>query len=156
MLKILRYTLYLVGFLLFLWWFLFAHVVFYKRELTYMQYETKNHVIVKHYVSSPINPIGIYYWLTTGDGMVFNGGNPLFIILYDKNGKYLGQTSPFYMMDIFSYAGGNSLGKYVADELQGDDPNEISLSLGLEPAETAYTVNIKHKKWWSIILQYFY
>ena len=74
------------------------------------------------------------------------GINNIYVVLYDNNGGYLGQSSPFYFyreMDVF-----NSGSVLFPDEIE-----ERGLAI---VSDNELTIPLKHPKWWSRILSVFY
>ncbi|MBD2798148.1 hypothetical protein ID856_16705 [Xenorhabdus sp. 18] len=131
--KLIRYSLFTI---FFLWWFFLSHVTFFSSSLENGERNKDDYKVVFYY-PLPINFIGIYY--------AANYSEPYFAVLY-KDGKYIGQSSPFYMEN-------NSF-------LMGDNysfPNEKRDYFYIVCADCeGYDISIKEKKWWSQILQYFH
>ncbi|WP_210433232.1 DUF6201 family protein, partial [Proteus myxofaciens] len=100
------------------------------------------------YKINPINPIGIYLYITETD--------PVYVVLY-KNEQYLGQSSPFTM--IYSYSLLQSNPTLPIDKLEKNSSfldNSFYIIIADENIDNAYEIDKKNKKWWSYILQYFH
>ncbi|MDS0787439.1 DUF6201 family protein [Proteus vulgaris] len=141
--KIIKYTL-LTLFLL--WWFFLSHVTFTTSWLYSASFKNE-HYQAAYYHPAPINFFGIYFWLVNEQ--------PVFVVLYDKEGKYIGQSSPFVIASNIHLLGGeNVLPKtYEYDKKYGGYDN-FYLNGGSFTDD--YLISTKHKKWWSYILQYFH
>ncbi|MCE1718348.1 DUF6201 family protein, partial [Enterobacter hormaechei] len=85
MIKFIKYGLFAI---FFLWWFFLSHVTFLPSFLERMERSEDNYHVV-FYDTLPINPIGLYYFLTKPA--------PYFAVLY-KDNKYIGQSYPYYMV----------------------------------------------------------
>lgn len=70
----------------------------------------------------------------------------IFVVLYDKDGKYLGQSSPFHFSELEGVFGDAI---FFPGELSGDDSFSIN---GVNDYVDGYSISSKQKKWWSIII----
>ncbi|HDK6221604.1 TPA: hypothetical protein M2P66_001720 [Klebsiella quasipneumoniae] len=96
---------------------------------------------VAYYVL-PTTPISFFQWAFEGD---------VFLVLYDANNNYLGQSSPFGFTDQYTIFGNDIL---FPDDSDGA---EESLSLnGVNDFTENYTIPVKNKKWWSVFYSLFY
>ncbi|HGH4614301.1 hypothetical protein KKZ45_00750 [Enterobacter bugandensis] len=76
--------------------------------------------------------------------------NDIFVVLYDKNGRYLGQSSPFHFSE---------LDGVFADAVffPGDIPGEESFSInGVNDYVEGYTIPVNNKRWWSQFISAFH
>jgi len=71
-------------------------------------------------------------------------------VLYDKEGEYLGQSSPFHFSELEGVFGD---AVFFPGELAGDDSFSIN---GVNDYVDGYSIPSQHKKWWSIIISLFY
>ncbi|WP_038198333.1 DUF6201 family protein, partial [Xenorhabdus bovienii] len=98
--KTAKYILYFMLIILFLWWFFLSHVTFLKESDTLSEVNSgESDYYAKYYKPEPINLFGIYLTIMEKE--------PIFVVLYDKEDKYIGQTSPFKMMNMYSFFEGN-------------------------------------------------
>ncbi|PNQ54450.1 hypothetical protein C1141_15825 [Vibrio agarivorans] len=88
-----------------------------------------------------ISPIKI----TTPISLVQRIFNKKYIVLFDKNGKYVGQNSPFCTMVIREY-----------EEFYVGFPSEHDKYLYFQPEECDYTIPINKKEWWSKIIEFIF
>lgn len=141
--KIIKYPL-LTLFLL--WWFFLSHVTFTTSWLYSASFKNE-HYQVAYYHPAPINFFGIYFWLVNEQ--------PVFVVLYDKEGKYIGQSSPFLIASAIHVDGGES---FLPETNEYDKKYEYydMFYISGEPFDGKYNISTKHKKWWSAILQYFH
>jgi len=70
----------------------------------------------------------------------------IFVVLYDKQGKYLGQSSPFHFSELEGVFGD---AVFFPGELTGDDSFSIN---GVNDYVDGYSISSQHKKWWSLII----
>ncbi|MBD2815969.1 hypothetical protein ID850_14615 [Xenorhabdus sp. Flor] len=144
--KTAKYILYFMLLMFFLWWFFLSHVTFLKESDILNEINSgESEYYAKYYKPKPINLFGMYLTIIEQE--------PIFVVLYDKNGKYIGQTSPFKMMNMYSFFEGNPT-------LPEKNPQDILDThfyiVIVGDFESAYDIDINHKKWWSKILQYFH
>ncbi|MDE1474867.1 DUF6201 family protein [Xenorhabdus bovienii] len=144
--KTAKYILYFMLIMLFLWWFFLSHVTFLKESNTLNEVNSgESDYYAKYYKPKPINLFGIYLTIMEKE--------PIFVVLYDKEDKYIGQTSPFKMMNMYSFFEGNPT-------LPEKNPQDILDThfyiVVVGDFESAYDIDINHKKWWSKVLQYFH
>ena len=138
--KTVKYTL---ATLVFLWWFFLSHVTFttdglYSGSLSNEGYQAK------YYHPAPTNFFGLYFWLVHE--------MPTFIVLYDSEGRYLGQSSPFLIASFIHLGGENVLPEtYDYDKKHGDYD---SFYIAGGPFVEEYTISTKNKTWWSWLLQF--
>lgn len=123
---------------LILWWLTLSHVTFNLATQEYKRFTNKEYTVI-FFKPLLTNPIGLYYRL------VYRF--PFYAVLYDKDGSYIGQSSPFFMnSDIY---------------LLGDDfsfPHSstyhtIRDSFYLIENDN-YTISVTEKSWWSWLLQH--
>jgi len=96
---------------------------------------------VAYYVL-PTTPISLFQWAFSSD---------IFLVLYDKHGNYLGQSSPFRFTDQYIVFGNDV---FFPDEIDG---NEKSFSInGVNDFVEGYTIQVNHKRWWSQIISIFH
>ena len=131
--KTVKYTL---ATLVFLWWFFLSHVTFttdglYSGSLSNEGYQAK------YYHPAPTNFFGLYFWLVNE--------MPAFIVLYDSEGRYLGQSSPFLIASSIHLEGG--------EDIYPKDPSYEFYPSGGSFIEE-YTIPTKNKTWWSWLLQF--
>ncbi|MEG0368320.1 MAG: DUF6201 family protein [Coprobacillus sp.] len=91
---------------------------------------------VAYYVI-PTTPYAVYQLFINKD---------VFVVLYDKDGKYLGQSSPFHFSELEGVFGDAI---FFPGELSGDDTFSIN---GVNDYVDGYSIPSKHKKWWSLII----
>ncbi|WKV48969.1 DUF6201 family protein [Dickeya fangzhongdai] len=92
----------------------------------------------------PLSPLSIYY--------IFSIDGPaVYIVLYDKNGKYIGQTSPFHFLNRYDL--NPILFVFPGDEFDGENDN---FNLLIDGHGDAFKINIHHKTWWSWWFSLFY
>lgn len=97
--------------------------------------------VVAYYVI-PTTPISFFQWAFDGD---------VFLVLYDAQNNYLGQSSPFSFTDQYTIFGNDI---FFPDEADGA---EKSLSLnGVNDFTESYTIPVQNKKWWSVLYSLFY
>lgn len=126
----------------FLWMFL-GHVLYKNTDHDYAINSDDGRFIA--YIShvEPFNLIGLYCQLSTD--------TPAFVSLYDTRGRYLGQSSPFAC--ISSYEITNILfpgdGKLTNE---GPSPEDSVFGAAMGDHEEEMEIDIKNKRWWSIIL----
>ncbi|MBS0971403.1 hypothetical protein JK232_21190 [Nissabacter archeti] len=93
------------------------------------------------YTVLPTTPISFYQFIIN---------DAVFIVLFDKNENYLGQSSPFY----FSGIEGLLYEKvFFPGEIQGE--NSFSVN-GINDYTEGYTIPVNQKRWWSWILEVFH
>lgn len=145
--RIRKKIIILISLLTFLWYFFLAHVTFFNKDLLFTKIENKVYQAYIYKIN-PINPIGIYLYITETD--------PVYVVLY-KNEQYLGQSSPFTM--IYSYSLLQSNPTLPIDKLEKNSSfldNSFYIIIADENIDNAYEIDKKNKKWWSYILQYFH
>ncbi|MCI4029379.1 DUF6201 family protein [Dickeya dianthicola] len=76
---------------------------------------------------------------------------PVYIVLYDKNKKYIGQTSPFHFLNRYDL--NPILFVFPGDEFDGESDN---FNLLIDGYGDAFKINIHHKTWWSWWFSLFY
>ena len=124
-------------------WMLLGHVVYKNIEHDYAISSSDGRFTA--YIShvEPYNLIGLY--------CLFSTENPAFVVLYDKKGTYLGQSSPFACISAYHIS--NLLfpgdGKLV-DE--GVSEKETVFGAAMGDHESDMEIDIGNKRWWSIIL----
>ncbi|QOL15189.1 DUF6201 family protein [Dickeya dianthicola] len=92
----------------------------------------------------PLSPLSIYH--------IFSIDGPaVYIVLYDKNGKYIGQTSPFHFINRYDL--NPILFVFPGDEFDGERDN---FNLLIDGYGDAFKINIHHKTWWSWWFSLFY
>lgn len=92
----------------------------------------------------PFSPFVIY--------QLFSVDGPLiYIVLYDENEVYIGQTSPFYFLN--GYDLNPILFVFPGDNLDSDGDN---FDLLIDGYGDAFKINIHHKTWWSWWFSLFY
>lgn len=96
--------------------------------------------VVAYYVL-PTTPYAAYQAFVRGD---------VFVVLYDINGKYLGQSSPFHFSEIEGVFGDTV---FFPGEISGDHSFSIN---GVNDYVDGYTIPVDQKKWWSRFLSVFY
>jgi len=118
----------------FLWWLLLSHVTFFTEE----KFTINNDFCkIKIYQVMPFNLIGLYSSMMVGD-------IPVYAVLFDKNGQYIGQSSPFKIIGLYVLVNTN---------LQNDCNN---LQKSFFSLVDEYNISSNHKKWWDFILFYFH
>ncbi|MDC9583272.1 DUF6201 family protein [Xenorhabdus sp. PR6a] len=140
--KIVKYIKHVVITAIFLWWFFLSHVTFF---FSYKNFEMNNgDFIAKYYYVLPVNIIGIYSW-------IFHY-QPEYVVLYDKEYNYIGQSSPFCLSN------GIAGGEHILPEKKLMSKNKYYAYLNVSGGrcQDEYTIPVKEKKWWSQILQYFH
>lgn len=133
--------------LILLWYFLLAHVTFFNKYLLFKKIENKVYQAYVYKIN-PINPIGIYLYITETE--------PVYVVLY-KDEQYLGQSSPFTMIYLYSLLQSNPT--LPIDKLEKNSSfldNSFYIIIADKNIDNAYEIDKKNKKWWSYILQYFH
>lgn len=100
-----------------------------------------NYRVVAYYVL-PTTPISLFQWAFYGD---------VFLVLYDKDNNYLGQSSPFGFTDQYNILGNDI---FFPDKVDGNDKS-FSIN-GVNEFSDGYTIPVKNKKWWSMFYSLFY
>lgn len=95
----------------------------------------------KAYYVLPTTPYAAYQLFVRSD---------VFIVLYDMNGKYLGQSSPFHFSEI---DGVFADAVFFPGEIPGDHSFSIN---GVNDYVDGYTIPVVRKKWWSIFFSIFH
>ncbi|WP_387462814.1 DUF6201 family protein [Photorhabdus sp. RM323S] len=127
-----------------LWWFFLSHVTFLKNKAEI--HESKNDgYIAKYYKPLPVNLFGMYFLTVERESF--------FVVLYDINNNYIGQSSPFYMSGIINVLERNPM---FPNNDDSDPFNDRFVVVNSEDFSNAYEISINHKKWWSKILKYFH
>ena len=139
--KTVKYTL---ATLVFLWWFFLSHVTFttdglYSGSLSNEGYQAKD------YHPAPTNFFGLYFWLVNEQ--------PVFSVLYDSEGRYLGRSSPFLIVSSVHLGGGENVLPETYDYDKKYDRYDSFYITG-EPFDGRYTISAKNKTWWSWLLQF--
>ncbi|WP_105233800.1 DUF6201 family protein [Escherichia albertii] len=133
--------LLLLFFLLFFWLVLSPVSFFGKFNYAY---ESRSHdgqyKAVAYYVL-PTTPYAVYQCFINKD---------IFVVLYDKDGKYLGQSSPFHFSGVEGVFGD---AVFFPGELTGDDSFSIN---GVSDYVDGYSISSKYKKWWSLVISLFH
>ncbi|MCX7132242.1 DUF6201 family protein [Aeromonas sp.] len=125
------------------YWLLFAHVSlnFLDETPPFSQVSEDGRYKVFFKSVYPVNPIGLYCFLT-------KDWAPIYFVLYDSNGGYIGQSSPFACYWPFSSAAlvfpgeANTLDKNSFLVLDDEYDGELDIST-------------EKKRWWSILLSPF-
>ncbi|WP_230351290.1 DUF6201 family protein [Lelliottia sp. WAP21] len=103
--------------------------------------EDGKYKVVAYYVL-PATPVSFFQWAFEGD---------VFLVLYDAENNYLGQSSPFGFTDQYTIFGNDIL---FPDDADG---TEKSLFLnGVNDFTEGYTIPVKNKNWWSVFYSLFY
>ncbi|MCI7224241.1 DUF6201 family protein [Fusobacterium sp.] len=119
------------------WWIFLSHVSFMsEKNLLFIHNDVNSDYIARWYITKSINPIGIWFNIN-------NETTTSFVVLIDKEGNYIGQSSPFY------------LSSWADSHLPTTKSNQF-FSLGGPELESAYSISIHKRKWWDYILKYFY
>ena len=139
--KTVKYTL---ATLVFLWWFFLSHVTF-TSEWLYSAALSNEGYQIKYYHPAPTNFFGLYFWLINEQ--------PAFAVLYDSEGRYLGQSSPFFIVSSVHLGSGENVlpETYDYDKKYG---YYDSFYITGEPFDGRYTISTKNKTWWSWLLQF--
>lgn len=134
--KTIKYII--TGFVM-LFWLLLSHVsLAHWNHHSDIKIWAKDHkyLVVKKRIM-PINPIGLFCELMTEDAVYF--------VLYNEEGKYIGQTSPFICHPAWFDTGFTFPGEHYSIDTDSfivlDDKNIEAL-----------TISTKQKRWWSKIL----
>ncbi|WP_348689069.1 DUF6201 family protein [Aeromonas bestiarum] len=85
----------------------------------------------------PINPIGLYCLLTTE--------SPIYFALYDANGNYIGQSSPFTCYGKWN----NVPFRFPGEEFTTDENSFVVFD---DEYDGELNISTKQKRWWSILL----
>lgn len=128
-----------IMFFIFLWWFLFSHVSIQTDKYRLYSLYDENY-IADWYKPNNTNLIGLYL------NLHYYTDDAQYVVLRHKNGKYIGQSSPFRMNPYWG-------------EKYGIFPNEKSrkfFSLYEMNDEDLYTISLDERKWWDYFLKYFY
>lgn len=92
----------------------------------------------------PFSPLSLY--------QIFSIDGPaIYIVLYDKNGKYIGQTSPFHFINRYDL--NPILFVFPGDEFEGETDN---FNLLIDDYGDAFKINVYQKTWWSKWFSLFY
>lgn len=89
----------------------------------------------------PTTPYGIYQRFINKD---------VFVVLYSKDGDYLGQSSPFHFTEVEGIFGD---AVFFPGELSGDESFSIN---GVNDYVDGYTIPANHKMWWSRFISIFH
>ncbi|CDG17721.1 DUF6201 family protein [Xenorhabdus doucetiae] len=127
----------------FLWWFFLSHVTFTIGSF-YVTDSKNNDFMVKYYYPAPINLFGLYFWVVSE--------LPTYVVLYDKDNNYIGQSDPFCMPHSIGIYGS----EYILPDISKGDEYYERFFISGEPFDGSYTIPVKEKKWWSKVLQYFH
>ncbi|MDF7675140.1 DUF6201 family protein [Neisseriaceae bacterium ESL0693] len=137
--KIIRQTLWI---LLLLWWLLLSHVTFSsppEKEGDFACFFGQYRFSVES--PMPVNPIGL--WIS----LRYLGKEPFYLVVYDNQGHYIGQSSPTLCNDRYSMSIRNKTGACNMIITKKDKIIVAGAGSGLD-------VPLHHKKWWSWILQW--
>lgn len=119
-------------------WLVLSPVAFFcDFNLAYSESSPDGRFKVDAYYVLPTTPYGLYQRFINKD---------VFVVLYDKNGKYLGQSSPFHFSEMEGVFGD---AVFYPGEVVGDDSFSIN---GVNSYVDGYTISSRSKKWWSKII----
>ena len=114
------------------WWLVLSPVSFLDKESSYYAYSSdKNWKLF-------ISPLA----MTTPLSFIQALEGKRYIVLFDKNGKYIGQSSPFCFMWLDGY-----------DVIFPEGKND---SLLFMPENCDYDIPVNEKKWWSKIIGFIF
>ncbi|MEX0448068.1 DUF6201 family protein [Xenorhabdus sp. SGI246] len=130
--------------IIFFWWFFLSHATFLMDKFKLYE-NTNGEYTVKYYKPLPINLFGMYFLTVERP--------PVFVVLYDVNHNYIGQSSPFYMAGKFDVLGSNPM---FPNNDKSTPFYDSFIVVNSDDFSNAYEISIDHKKWWSKILQYFH
>ncbi|MBD2786229.1 hypothetical protein ID858_16270 [Xenorhabdus sp. DI] len=128
----------------FFWWFFLSHSTFLMEKFKIYE-DTNGEYTVKYYKPLPTNLFGMYFLTVERP--------PVFVVLYDINNNYIGQSSPFYMAGELDVLGSNPM---FPNNDNSDPFHDRFVVVNSEDFSNAYEISINQKKWWSKILQYFH
>ncbi|PSU84701.1 hypothetical protein C0W35_22605 [Photobacterium kishitanii] len=120
------YIVFLLTFLF--WWLILSPVSFPDNENSYSSY---SHDGKWKLVTVPISP-------TTPLSFIQEMGDKSYVILFDSDSKYIGQSTPFCFMRMDDY---NIL-----------FPSKTYKNVGVLPEDCDYDIPINEKKWWSKVI----
>ncbi|WP_337928946.1 DUF6201 family protein [Xenorhabdus sp. PR6a] len=143
-LKSIKYIFYTLVMFFLLWWFFLSHVTFLKEGDMVKAINSNDNFFAKYYEPYPTNLFGLYISLTESQ--------PVFVVLYNKDNNYIGQSSPFNMVGKYTFIDTVSF----LPKKEYKKPLDHSYFIVIEGEDDAYDIDINHKKWWSKILQYFH
>ena len=126
MIKYIKLTVFIT---FILWWMILSPVSFNNFSFEQYKYSEDGNWKLGIYEVLPLTPLSLFQY--------FNGDK--YIVLYDKNDEYIGQSTPFCLM---SFNESNILfpSKFNKDKLL------------FIPEECNYTIPVNEKKWWSKII----
>ncbi|MDC9594203.1 DUF6201 family protein [Xenorhabdus sp. IM139775] len=127
----------------FLWWFFLSHVTFATNSFFITEDRNDNYV-VRYYYPAPINIFGMYFRIIKE--------RPHYVVLYDKDNNFIGQSSPFVIPSSIHILGS----EHILPNMSIGNEQDQRFYISGEPFDGAYTIPVKEKKWWSKILQYFH
>ncbi|PJG59917.1 DUF6201 family protein [Aeromonas cavernicola] len=141
--KNISYILILVSAISLILWVLLGHVLYKDIKNDYAIKSRDGYFTAYINHIKPFNPIGVYCQITSD--------TPAFISLYDKEGRYLGQSSPFTCISAYEIA--NVLfprdGKLPHE---APSPEDSLFGAAMGEHEKDMEIDINNKRWWSIIL----
>ncbi|CAM3623529.1 hypothetical protein VA7868_01904 [Vibrio aerogenes CECT 7868] len=111
------------------WWLVLSPVSFPSENDAYYIYSKDKKWKVGVYWVSPTSPAGLYQFLM----------NKRYIVLYDANGHYIGQSTPFCFM---TFDESNILFPSITDDH----------NLWFIPETCDYTIQVRKPAWWSQII----
>jgi hypothetical protein len=130
---------YIITALIIPFWLLLSHVSLARWDnrfdIKIWAQDHKYHVVKKRI--SPINPIGVFCELATEDAVYF--------VLYDEEGEYIGQTSPFICYSSWI----DTPISFPGDDISSD---KNSFKVFCDKYDEELTINTKQRRWWSQIL----
>ncbi|PWD60313.1 DUF6201 family protein [Pectobacterium parmentieri] len=107
-------------------------------------YSKDKHYKAVIYNPFPFSPQCLYH--------IFSIDGPaVYIVLYDRDGKYIGQSSPFYFINRYDL--NPILFVFPDDESEGEKDN---FNLLIDGYGNAFKINIYQKTWWSKWFSLFY
>ncbi|MDF7675138.1 DUF6201 family protein [Neisseriaceae bacterium ESL0693] len=125
-----------------LWWLLLSHVTFSsppEKEGDFACFFEQYRFSVES--PMPVNPIGL--WIS----IRYFFAEPFYLVVYDNQGHYIGQSSPTLRNDNYNISIRNKTGACNSIFIEKDKITVGGAGSGLD-------VPLHHKKWWSWILQW--
>ncbi|HIF9078218.1 TPA: DUF6201 family protein [Photobacterium damselae] len=126
MIKLIKYTILII---IIMWWIILSPVSFNSLFFEQYKYSEDGNWKLGIYDVAPFTPISLFQYL--------NGDK--YIVLYDKNDNYIGQSTPFCLM-------------YFSESNILFPSNSHDDHLFFIPEECDYSIPIEKKKWWSLII----
>ena len=125
------------------YWLLFAHVSlnFLDETPPFSQVSEDSRYKVVFKSVYPVNPIGVYCLLT-------KDWAPIYFVLYDANGDYIGQSSPFACY----WAWSSAAFRFPGEEFTPDVNSFVVLD---DEYDGELNISTVDKKWWSILFSLF-